>query len=115
MLLRPSTVGRRPEVATVICFRFRCREEGIARLSVAPAGIAGGRVGGGAGSLGMMTRSAGFVTGAAVWAGLFASIAPAAGFLPAFQAVFHYAGLGFAVFVASTLLRPGLWFRSAER
>ena len=68
-----------------------------------------------AGSLGMMTRSAGVVTGAAVLAGLFASIAPAAGFLPAFQTVFHYAGLGFAVFVASTLLRPGLWFRSAER
>ena len=67
-----------------------------------------------AGSLGMMTRSAGVVTGAAVLAGLFASIAPAVGFLPAFQAVFQYAGLGFALCLALTFLRPRLWFRNPE-
>jgi hypothetical protein len=62
----------------------------------------------------MMTRSAGVVTGAAVLAGLFASIAPAVGFLPAFQAVFQYAGLGFALCLALTFLRPRLWFRNPE-
>ena len=55
-----------------------------------------------AGSLGMVTRSAGIVTGAAVLAGLFASAAPSIGFLPAFQTVFQYAGMGFAIFVALT-------------
>jgi MFS family permease len=64
-----------------------------------------------AGSLGMVTRSAGIVTGAAVLAGLFASAAPAAGFLAAFQTVFHYAALAFALFIALTLIRPRLWFR----
>lgn len=67
-----------------------------------------------AGSLGMMTRSAGVVTGAAVLASLFASIAPTAGFLSAFQAVFHFAGMGFTIFVVLTLLRPGLWLRKTE-
>lgn len=64
-----------------------------------------------AGSLGMVTRSAGIVTGAAVLSGLFAGAAPAAGFLSAFQTVFHIAGMGFALFIALTLIRPGLWLR----
>lgn len=67
-----------------------------------------------AGSLGMVTRSAGIVTGAAVLAGLFASAAPSIGFLPAFQTVFQYAGMGFAIFVALTLVRPGIWLHKAE-
>jgi len=67
-----------------------------------------------AGSLGMVTRSAGIVTGAAVLSGLFANAAPSIGFLSAFQAVFDYAGMGFAIFVALTLVRPGIWLKKAE-
>ena len=66
-----------------------------------------------AGSLGMVTRSAGIVTGAAVLAGLFASAAPSAGFLSAFQTVFQYAGLALAIFVGLTAFRPSIWFRKA--
>lgn len=64
-----------------------------------------------AGSLGMVTRSAGVVTGAAVLAGLYASAAPAAGFLAAFQSAFQLAGFGFALFLALTIFRPKIWFR----
>ena len=64
-----------------------------------------------AGSLAMVTRSAGIVTGAAVLSGLYAgAVAPDVGFLPAFQTVFHYAALALALFVAATLLRPRIWF-----
>ena len=67
-----------------------------------------------AGSLAMVTRSAGIVTGAAVLAGLFASAAPSAGFLPAFQTTFHNAGLAMSIFLALTVFRPRIWLQKQE-
>jgi EmrB/QacA subfamily drug resistance transporter len=67
-----------------------------------------------AGSLTMVTRSAGVVTGVTVLSWMFASAGGADQFLPAFQSTFHQAAFVILVFLGVSLLRPGIWFRARK-
>ncbi len=62
-----------------------------------------------AGSLTMVTRSAGVVTGVTVLSWLFAKAGGADSFLPAFQSTFLQAGFAMSFFLILSLLRPGIW------
>lgn len=64
-----------------------------------------------AGSLAMVTRSGGVVTGATVLSWMFANAFAASGeFVDAFQTTFRHAALLCAGFFLLTLLRPRIWF-----
>ncbi len=67
-----------------------------------------------AGSLTMVTRSAGIVTGATVLSWMFASAGGGDRFLTAFQSTFNQAGIVMLCFLGVSLLRPGIWLRKRE-
>jgi MFS family permease len=68
-----------------------------------------------AGSLAMVTRSGGVVTGATVLSWMFANALAAGGeFVDAFQTTFRHAALLCAGFFFLTLLRPRIWFGKRE-
>jgi EmrB/QacA subfamily drug resistance transporter len=76
-------------------------------LSLADRGVAG--------SLALVTRSTGVVLGATILSTIYTYTSAQAsggdGFLEGFVLTFRYAGVGLAVFLMATLIRPRIWFR----
>jgi predicted MFS family arabinose efflux permease len=72
------------------------------RLDVQDRGVAG--------SLAQVSRTVGVVLGATGLSLIFAALSEGSDFLAAFQSTFTYAGAGLLLCLATTLLRPRLWF-----
>ncbi len=68
-----------------------------------------------AGSLALVTRSTGVMLGATILSSIYSYTSAQAGggdgFVEGFVLTFRYAGVGLAVFLLATLIRPRIWFR----